>query len=79
MFWMLVVLALGAGAYFGGEKVHQKWLISREAKVRKQIATTLMAMEIESDAQRRRPTEEEIREAERELEAELGLDGPDGG
>jgi hypothetical protein len=72
MFWMFVVLALGAGAYFGGEKVHRKWLVSRENKTRKQIETTIMAIDIETDAARRRPTEEEIKEAERELDEEFG-------
>ena len=72
MFWMFVILALGVGAFFGGEQVHQKWLNSKEAKAVKQLQSASMAIEIEQEAERRRPTEEEIREAERELDEEFG-------
>ena len=74
MFWMFVILAIGAGAYFGRGTLHEKWLIGREAKAAKQLQAMAWEVELEMDAERRRPTEKEIEDAERELNEEFGWD-----
>lgn len=67
MLTLFGALVVGALCYFGGKKA-LRW---HDTRVSQKMLEGAMLAEIEEDAVRRRPSEEEIWKAERELDEDL--------
>lgn len=71
---MMLILGLGVGAYFGGEKVHRKMLASKDKKDRLQLERMNIEIQNEHELEKMKPTEAELREAEQDVERFLDPD-----